>query len=123
MLFTSIVNEDVVATKAVPDVSQGFGAKRLVGYVAGQEHRVAVLGSDEFLSEFGVVMFVEIKNGNLCAFPGKGNCRRPPDTTVTAGNKGNFSRQLSSTGKAWREIGLWPHQPLKAWLAVLLLRG
>src|SRR4029079_17460339 len=87
VLLAGIVDENVEPAQLVDRLADGSLAELLVADVAGDRDRLAPLLLDNLPGPGGVVMFAQVKDGDVGAFTGEQRRDRSADAAVGAGDE------------------------------------
>ena len=89
-----VIDEHVQPAKFLNSLGDRLIAELLVRDIAGDENAFSPFGFDLFFRYLRVVMFIEVCDGDIRAFPGKQNGHGPADAGITAGNERNLVLQF-----------------------------
>ena len=73
----------------------GFAAESLTAHVARDQQAAPAVFLNHRAGLLGIIVFVQIHNRHVRAFLRIGDCCRPPDATVAAGDQRNHALQLT----------------------------
>ena len=124
MLLGRVVDQDVDPAECLHDPPGGLAAKVGIADVTGDRDAPAAFALHLFARFVGVFMLVEIHDGDVRAFLGKGDGDRPPDPAVTPGDDGRLPLQfVGAPVLSALRIGERLHLRLVTWPLLLVLRG
>ena len=123
VLLGGVVDQDVEAAELLHGCLDRIAAELLVSDVAGDLERAATLLLDRGHGLVGVLVLLEIDDGDLGAFPRHRHRDRAADAGIAAGDQRHLVFEPAATGIFRLVVGLRPHLALAAGLAFLLLCG
>jgi hypothetical protein len=121
VLFGRIVDEDVEAPEAIDGPLDGFVAELRRADIAPQQQAVASFLLDELFRLLGVLVLLEIDDGDFRALAREEDARRPADTAIAAADQRDLTLEAIGARIARLVIRLRPHLALDAGLMRLLL--
>src|SRR4029079_7757164 len=87
VLLAGIVDENVEPAELVDRLADGSLAELLIANVACNRDRLAPLLLDNLPGPGGVVMFAQVKDGDVGAFTGEQRRDRPADAAIGPGDQ------------------------------------
>jgi hypothetical protein len=123
VLLGGIVDHDVQAAEAFDGARHRLPAERFRADVAVDEQMLLALGLDQPSSLLGVLVLVEIEDGDLGALARHSHGDGAPDAAVPTGDQRDLAGQPSGPRKTRGELRLRAHLGLATGLTILLLRG
>src|SRR5688572_20420986 len=124
MLLGRVVHKDVQRAEVVQRAGDCQLAEPLVADVARDRDTAAAVRFDEALRLSGVVVLVEVRDGNVGAFLGERDRDRATDPAVAPGDEGNLVLQpVAAFGIRIAVTGPRPHTALDPRLSLPLPRA
>ena len=123
VLLGGVVDQDLEMPELVHRLADGIAAEGFVADVAGDGQAAAALLLDPLAGLGGVLVLVQVDDGDVGALAGEGDGDGAADAAVAAGDEGHLPLELAraAAGTALR-LGLGGPSPTRAGPVVLLLR-
>src|SRR3981081_2018364 len=94
LLEGGVVHQHVKAAELLCGSGHSLLAEFRIGYITRNDNAVAPFLLDSFLGFFGIVMLIEIGDGDIGSLARKQNGYRAPDAGIAARNEGDFAVEL-----------------------------
>ena len=123
VLLGRVIDQNIETTELPHGLLDRIAAKFLVADVAGHLDRAAALLLDRRDGLIGVLVLLQVNDGDLGAFPRHRHRDRPADAGIATCDQRHLVVEPATTGIFRLIVRLWPHLRFPAGLTFLLLCG